>query len=91
MKYIPPDSSRYFYKEGYKERQKKKEPQKQLSKEFLRQWLIEHDFQGLQGQKLPVMNDEIVNTVSQRYAELYEKITGEKFYLFLKQKTLKRA
>ncbi|MGP8214091.1 MAG: phosphoribosylaminoimidazolesuccinocarboxamide synthase [Bacteroidia bacterium] len=74
-----PDSSRYFYKEGYEERQKRKEPQKQLSKEFLRQWLIEHGFQGLKGQKLPVMNDEIVNAVSHRYVELYEKITGEKF------------
>ncbi len=74
-----PDSSRYFYKEGYEERQKRKEPQKQLSKEFLRQWLIENDFQGKEGQKIPAMSDEFVLSVSNRYMELYEKITGEKF------------
>ncbi len=74
-----PDSSRYFYKEGYEERQKKGEAQRQLSKEFLRQWLIENGFQGLEGQKVPVMNDEMVNAVSQRYIELYEKISGLKF------------
>ncbi len=74
-----PDSSRYFYKDGYEERQKKGEAQKQLSKEFLRQWLIEKGFQGLEGQKLPVMDDEIVNAVSKRYIELYENITGSKF------------
>ena len=76
-----PDSSRYFYKEGYEERQKKGESQKQLSKEFLRQWLIENNFQGLEGQSIPAMNDEIVQMVSDRYIELYEKITGKKFEL----------
>jgi len=74
-----PDSSRYFYAEGYNERQQKGETQKQLSKEFLRQWLIENNFQGLEGQTVPEMNDEIVNSVSERYIELYEKIRGEKF------------
>jgi phosphoribosylaminoimidazole-succinocarboxamide synthase len=74
-----PDSSRYFYKEGYEERQKKGEQQKQLSKEFLRQWLIENNFQGLEGQQVPEMNDEIVNMVSDRYIELFESITGKKF------------
>lgn len=74
-----PDSSRYFYADGYSERQKNGEAQKQLSKEFLRQWLIENNFQGLEGQTVPEMNDEIVNRVSERYIELYEKIRGEKF------------
>jgi phosphoribosylaminoimidazole-succinocarboxamide synthase len=74
-----PDSSRYFYKDTYAELQKKGEPQRQLSKEFLRQWLIEKGFQGLEGQKLPVMDDEIINAVSNRYIELFEKITGAKF------------
>ncbi|HLW32194.1 MAG TPA: phosphoribosylaminoimidazolesuccinocarboxamide synthase [Aequorivita sp.] len=74
-----PDSSRYFYAEGYEERQKKEEPQKQLSKEFVRQWLIQNGFQGLEGQKLPFMSDEYIETVSERYIELYENITGEKF------------
>jgi len=74
-----PDSSRYFYADGYSERQKNGEPQKQLSKEFLRQWLIENNFQGLEGQSVPVMTDEIVNMVSERYIELYENIRGEKF------------
>jgi phosphoribosylaminoimidazole-succinocarboxamide synthase len=74
-----PDSSRYFYAEGYEERQAKGEPQKQLSKEFVRQWLIEHDFQGLDGQKMPDMPDDFVNLVTERYIELYEKIIGEKF------------
>jgi len=75
-----PDSSRYFYAEGYEERQAKGEPQKQLSKEFVRQWLIENGFQGFDGQTMPVMPDEFVQTVSERYIELYEKITGDKFY-----------
>jgi len=75
-----PDSSRYFYAEGYEERQAKGEPQKQLSKEFVRQWLIENGFQGLDGQTMPVMPDEFLQTVSERYIELYEKITGDKFY-----------
>ncbi|MDT0644884.1 phosphoribosylaminoimidazolesuccinocarboxamide synthase [Zunongwangia sp. F363] len=74
-----PDSSRYFYKEGYEERQEKGEPQKQLSKEFVRQWLIQNNFQGLEGQKVPEMSDEYIASVSERYIELYEKITGEEF------------
>tara|TARA_R110002049_G_scaffold86133_3_gene219103 strand:+ start:1192 stop:2145 length:954 start_codon:yes stop_codon:yes gene_type:complete len=74
-----PDSSRYFYAEDYPERQAKGEPQKQLSKEFVRQWLIQNGFQGLEGQKVPVMSDEYITTVSERYIELYENITGEKF------------
>ncbi|PHQ29016.1 phosphoribosylaminoimidazolesuccinocarboxamide synthase [Leeuwenhoekiella nanhaiensis] len=74
-----PDSSRYFYADGYEERQQKEEPQKQLSKEFVRQWLISNGFQGLEGQKLPEMTDEYIETVSERYIELYENITGEKF------------
>lgn len=74
-----PDSSRYFYADGYQERQDKGESQKQLSKEFVRQWLIENDFQGKEGQILPEMSDEYINSVSERYIELYEKITGEAF------------
>lgn len=74
-----PDSSRYFYKEGYEERQKNGQEQKQLSKEFVRQWLIENGFQGKDGQKIPVMTDEIVASISERYIELYENIIGEKF------------
>lgn len=74
-----PDSSRYFYAEGYEERQRNNQPQKQLSKEFVRQWLIENGFQGLEGQKVPLMTDEYIETVSERYIELYENITGEKF------------
>jgi phosphoribosylaminoimidazole-succinocarboxamide synthase len=72
-----PDSSRYFYKQGYKERQAAREPQKQLSKEFVRQWLIENGFQGKEGQKVPEMTDEIVKSISGRYQELYEQMTGE--------------
>ncbi|RMB57669.1 phosphoribosylaminoimidazolesuccinocarboxamide synthase [Dokdonia sinensis] len=74
-----PDSSRYFYMDGYQERQLTGEPQKQLSKEFVRQWLIQNDFQGLEGQKVPEMSDEYITTVSDRYIELYENITGEPF------------
>jgi phosphoribosylaminoimidazole-succinocarboxamide synthase len=74
-----PDSSRYFYKEGYEERQSKNEPQKQLSKEFVREWLMANGFQGKEGQKVPVMDDDFVTLVSERYIELYENITGEKF------------
>ncbi|WP_426586969.1 phosphoribosylaminoimidazolesuccinocarboxamide synthase [Mucilaginibacter sp. R-33] len=74
-----PDSSRYFYKEGYEERQQKGEPQKQLSKEFVRKWLIENGFQGKEGQVVPVMTQEIVNSISERYIELYEQIIGEPF------------
>lgn len=74
-----PDSSRYFYADGYDDRQAKGEPQKQLSKEFVRQWLIENGFQGNEGQVVPFMSDDYVNMVSERYIELYESITGEKF------------
>ena len=74
-----PDSSRYFYAEGYQERQNNGEEQKQLSKEFVRRWLIENGFQGLEGQQIPNMTDEYIETVSERYIELYENILGEKF------------
>jgi phosphoribosylaminoimidazole-succinocarboxamide synthase len=74
-----PDSSRYFYAEGYEERQANNEPQKQLSKEFVRQWLIENGFQGLEGQTMPFMPDEFVQTITDRYIELYERITGKAF------------
>ena len=74
-----PDSSRFFYSEGYEERQEKGEQQKQLSKEFVRQWLIQNGFQGLEGQSVPTMNDEYINMVSERYIELYENITGVTF------------
>jgi len=74
-----PDSSRYFYKEGYEERQAKGEPQKQLSKEFVREWLMENGFQGKEGQQVPEMTDAFINLVSERYIELFENITGEKF------------
>ncbi len=74
-----PDSSRYFYANGYKERQESAEPQKQLSKEFVRKWLIDNDFQGKEGQTIPLMTTEIVNSIAERYIELYEQITGEKF------------
>ena len=74
-----PDSSRYFYESGYNERQKHGKTQKQLSKEFVRQWLISEGFQGLSGQNLPVMDDKIVTSISERYIEIYEKITGQKF------------
>ena len=74
-----PDSSRYFYKDSYQERQDKGEKQKQLSKEFVRQWLIENGFQGKDGQEIPFMSDEFVASVSERYIELFEHITGEEF------------
>lgn len=74
-----PDSSRYFYKEGYLERLEKGEEQKQLSKEFVRQWLIANGFQGKEGQSVPKMSEEFVASVSERYIELFEQITGEKF------------
>jgi len=74
-----PDSSRYFYLDSYEELQNSKLPQKQLSKEFVRQWLISEGFQGKEGQKIPHMSDDYVNSVSERYIELYERITGEKF------------
>ncbi|HYX09552.1 MAG TPA: phosphoribosylaminoimidazolesuccinocarboxamide synthase [Bacteroidales bacterium] len=74
-----PDSSRYFYADGYQERLAKGEKQKQLSKEFVREWLIENGFQGKEGEVVPEMTDEFISRVSERYIELYEKITGEKF------------
>lgn len=74
-----PDSSRYFYKSGYTERQNNNQPQKQLSKEFVRQWLIENNFQGQKGQTVPDMSEDYIKTVSERYIELYENITSEKF------------
>ena len=74
-----PDSSRYFYAEGYQERQDRGEEQKQLSKEFVRRWLIENGFQGQEGQQIPDMNDTYIESVSERYIELYENILGEKF------------
>ena len=74
-----PDSSRYFYAEGFEERQQKKERQKQLSKEFVREWLISNGFMGKEGQSVPEMTDEWIQTISNRYIELYEKVTGEKF------------
>lgn len=74
-----PDSSRYFYKEGYEDLQKEGKPQRQLSKEFVRKWLIENGFQGKEGQSVPAMDDELVTSISERYIELFEHITGEKF------------
>ena len=74
-----PDSSRYFYAEGYQERFEKGEAQKQLSKEFVREWLMENGFQGKDGQKVPEMTPAIVQSISDRYIELFENITGEKF------------
>ncbi|GGI57570.1 phosphoribosylaminoimidazolesuccinocarboxamide synthase [Winogradskyella haliclonae] len=74
-----PDSSRYFYADGYEERQSRGEAQKQLSKEFVRQWLISNGFQGLEGQSVPYMSDDYIETVSERYIELYENITGHTF------------
>lgn len=85
-----PDSSRYFYADGYAERQAKGEKQKQLSKEFVRQWLIENGFQGKEGQTQPVMSDEIVNMITDRYIELFEKVTGEKFNKAEPNSVLKR-
>ena len=74
-----PDSSRYFYKDGYEERQARGENQRQLSKEFVREWLMDQGFQGQEGQAMPEMHDEFVHSVSERYIELFEKITGESF------------
>lgn len=85
-----PDSSRYFYKEGYEERQKNGEKQKQLSKEFVRQWLIENGFQGKEGQEIPEMTDEVVISISERYIELFEKVTGETFQKDGSQNALER-
>ncbi len=86
-----PDSSRYFYVEGYEERQAAAEPQKQLSKEFVRQWLIESGFQGKEGQQVPEMTDEIVESISARYIELYEYITGERFEYAAEEDVLARV
>jgi phosphoribosylaminoimidazole-succinocarboxamide synthase len=74
-----PDSSRYFYADGFEERQAKGERQQQLSKEFVREWLIANNFMGKEGQQVPAMSDEWVQTISNRYIELYEKVIGEKF------------
>lgn len=74
-----PDSSRYFYLDGYEERQKKGEEQKQLSKEFVRRWLIDYGFQGKEGQQIPDMNEAWINEISERYIELFEKVTGQSF------------
>ncbi|MDE6298053.1 MAG: phosphoribosylaminoimidazolesuccinocarboxamide synthase, partial [Muribaculaceae bacterium] len=74
-----PDSSRYFYADGYKERFEKGEPQRQLSKEFVRQWLIDHGFMGQEGQKMPEMTPEFIESVSERYIELFEHVTGQQF------------
>jgi len=74
-----PDSSRYFYADGFEERQQKEERQKQLSKEFVREWLIENNFMGKEGQTVPDMSDAWINTISGRYIELYEKVIGQKF------------
>jgi phosphoribosylaminoimidazole-succinocarboxamide synthase len=85
-----PDSSRYFYKEGYQERQQRGEAQKQLSKEFVREWLMEQGFNGAEGQQAPHMPEEFVSQVSERYMELFEKITGEKFIQTPSEDVLKR-
>jgi phosphoribosylaminoimidazole-succinocarboxamide synthase len=85
-----PDSSRFFYKEGYQDRQDRDESQKQLSKEFVRQWLIENGFQGLEGQKIPEMSDQKINEISDRYIELYEQITGKRFKKANTENILKR-
>ena len=85
-----PDSSRYFYADGYQERQDKGEHQKQLSKEFVRQWLIENGFQGKENQQIPVMDDDKITEISNRYIELYEQITGEKFVKASSENVLER-
>lgn len=85
-----PDSSRYFYADGYLERQNKGEAQKQLSKEFVRQWLIENGFQGKNGQQIPEMSDDKILEISNRYIELFEQITGEKFVKANTDNVLKR-
>jgi phosphoribosylaminoimidazole-succinocarboxamide synthase len=86
-----PDSSRYFYSEGYSERKQQGEPQKQLSKEFVRKWLIENGFQGKDGQSVPVMTPEIVQSISDRYIELFEQITGKTFEKSNNQEVLNRV
>lgn len=86
-----PDSSRYFYLDGYEERQRKGEPQRQLSKEFVREWLMQHGFQGKEGQQVPAMDDAFVNSVSERYIELYERITDKPFVRTEPSDVLKRV
>ena len=86
-----PDSSRYFYSEGYQERQEKGEFQKQLSKEFVREWLIANDFQGKDGQTIPEMKDEWIIEISERYIELFEKVSGKKFEKDTSEDVLKRV
>lgn len=86
-----PDSSRYFYMDGYEERQTKNAPQKQLSKEFVREWLMEHNYKGEPGQQVPEMTDAFVQSVSERYIELYEGITGDKFQRAVAKDVLKRV
>lgn len=86
-----PDSSRYFYKEGYEDLQANGQPQRQLSKEFVRKWLIENGFQGKEGQAIPEMTPELVNSISERYIELYEHITGESFKKAEASEVLKRV
>jgi len=85
-----PDSSRYFYREGYEARQSRSEPQKQLSKEFVRQWLIENNFQGKEGQHVPEMTDAIVKSISDRYRELYQQVTGSELEPLENQNILER-
>lgn len=85
-----PDSSRYFYQDGYAQRQTKGEPQKQLSKEFVRQWLIENNFQGKEGQRVPEMTDAVVKSIAERYRELYEQVTGRKLEPLADQNILER-
>lgn len=86
-----PDSSRYFYKDGYEERQSRNEPQKQLSKEFVRKWLIDNGFQGKEDQTIPEMNEEFISSVSDRYIELYQHITGDSFIKHEHNNALKRV
>ncbi len=86
-----PDSSRYFYSEGYSERQEIGESQKQLSKEFVREWLIANGFQGKEGQSVPEMSDEWINQISERYIELFEKVSGKKFQKDTSEDILKRV
>ena len=85
-----PDSSRYFYLDSYQSRQTQDMPQKQLSKEFVREWLIEQGFRGLKGQKMPLISPELIQTISERYIELFEKITGEKFIQSAQNEVLNR-
>jgi phosphoribosylaminoimidazole-succinocarboxamide synthase len=86
-----PDSSRYFYSDGYSERQEKGESQKQLSKEFVREWLIVNGFQGKEGQSVPEMSDEWINQISERYIELFEKVSGKKFEKDMSEDVIKRV